>query len=366
MLDFFKKEKPFQGLTGFGGGATGLFNSSASAATQLTVPTGVSGPGVWDLASQGALTINIGNTYDVASAGGDISVTIHMWGAGGSGGRGADGGSPYPGSTIAGGGGGYTTGTMTLTDGTTYKTVVGNARGSNPEATPWGDPAPSGNPNSPPYNNPSPTLAYKMSSGGYTGVFVTSVSAPNARLMAGGGGSAGYNDEGAQGAGGGGGGTNGVDAGGPVFPGPAPDGTPNGHGATPTAGGPGGTSPHTNGSAGSSLTGGAGGARGTSGAAGGGGGAGWFGGGGGAGQTGINQHGGGGGGGSSYIHPSITSSSTTAGTNAGFAGNDSSPYYVSGRARGGEFTGTAPTAAHPGWPPSMWGTPGTITFVLAA
>ena len=26
MLDFFKKEKPFQGLTGFGGGATGLAN----------------------------------------------------------------------------------------------------------------------------------------------------------------------------------------------------------------------------------------------------------------------------------------------------------------------------------------------------
>ena len=27
MLDFFKKEKPFQGLTGFGGGATGLSNA---------------------------------------------------------------------------------------------------------------------------------------------------------------------------------------------------------------------------------------------------------------------------------------------------------------------------------------------------
>ena len=32
MLDFFKKEKPFQGLTGFGGGATGLSQHSATAA----------------------------------------------------------------------------------------------------------------------------------------------------------------------------------------------------------------------------------------------------------------------------------------------------------------------------------------------
>ena len=347
-------------MQSMGGGAAG-YMISAEVASTLTVPTGVSGPGLWDLKTQGALTLNIGNTYDigVSDTGATISVVIHMWGAGGSGGRAA----PTSYTTFAGGGGGYTTGTMSLTQGTTYKAVVGNAKGNNPESTPWGDPAASGNPISPPYNGPNPWVPsgyYKMGSGGYSGVFATSVSAPNARLMAAGGGSGGYNDAGNQGAGGGGGGTNGTDAGGPIF---GPTEPENGAGGTPTAGGAGGTSPHTNGSAGSSLAGGQGGARGPSGAAGGGGGAGWYGGGGGAGQTGTTSDGGGGGGASAYIHPSITSSSTTAAAIQD-AANNSSPYYVSGRAKGGVFSGTDPTAAHPGWPETMWGSPGTITFVL--
>ena len=348
-------------MQSMGGGAAG-YMISAGADTILTVPTGVSGPGQWDLSSQGDLTLNIGNTYDIASAGADISLVIHLWGAGGSGGRspGNPGGEP----TAGGGGGGYATGTMTFASGTTYKAVVGNAKGNTTEATPWGDPAASGNPISPPYNGPNPwvpTGYYLMNSGGYSGIFDTSVSAPNARLMAAGGGSGGYNDAGNQGAGGGGGGTNGTDAGGPIF---GPTEPENGAGGTPTAGGAGGTSPHTNGAAGSSLTGGQGGDRGGSGAAGGGGGSGWYGGGGGAGQTGTNTDGGGGGGGSAYIHPSITGGSTTA---AGIqdAANDSSPYYVSGRAKGGVFSGTDPTMTHPGWPNTMWGAPGTITFVLS-
>ena len=238
---------------------------------------------------------------------------------------------------------------MTLSSGTTYKAVVGNARGNGP-AVPWGDPAASGNPVSPPY---SPTTTYH--SGGYTGIFETSVSAPNARLMAGGGGLGGYNDGGTQGGGGGGGGTNGADGGGgPSYSGPA-----NGEGGTPTAGGEGGPSPHTNGSDGSSLTGGQGGARGGSGAAGGAGGSGWYGGGGGGGQISINTDGGGGGGGSSYIHPSITGGSTTQAGRVD-AANNSSPYYVSGRAKGGVYTG-GPTA----FPSDMWGSPGTMTFVLS-
>lgn len=328
--------------------------------SKLTVPTGVSAPGIWDLFAQGALTLNTGATYDIGASGSDVDVTIHMWGAGGSGGRAAP--TTYTG--VAGGGGGYTTGSMTISAGTTYKAVVGNAKGNTVDASPWGEPAASGNPISPPYNGPNPwvpTGYYKFNSGGYSGIFETSVSAPNARLMAGGGGSGGYNDEGNQGAGGGGGGTNGADAGGPIY---GPTESPNGEGGTPTAGGAGGPSPHTNGSAGSSLAGGQGGARGSSGAAGGGGGSGWYGGGGGGGQTSINTNGGGGGGGSAYIHPSITGGSTTA---AGIqdAANDSSPYYVSGRAKGGVFSGTDPTMTHPGWPNTMWGAPGTITFVLS-
>ena len=273
-LDWFKKQKPMLSMQSMGGGAAG-YMISAEVASTLTVPTGVSGPGQWDLSSQGALTLNIGNTYDigVSDTGATISVVIHMWGAGGSGGRAA----PTSYTTFAGGGGGYTTGTMSLTQGTTYKAVVGNAKGNNPESTPWGDPAASGNPISPPYNGPNPWVPsgyYKMSSGGYSGIFATSVSAPNARLMAAGGGSGGYNDEGVQGAGGGGGG------------------------------------------------------------------------------------------GSAYIHPSITGGSTTAAAIQD-AANDSSPYYVSGRAKGGVFSGTDPTMTHPGWPNTMWGAPGTITFVLS-
>ena len=42
MLDFFKKEKPFQGLSGFGGGATGLSNAGGIAPAGPG-PTNVSG-----------------------------------------------------------------------------------------------------------------------------------------------------------------------------------------------------------------------------------------------------------------------------------------------------------------------------------
>ena len=326
-----------------------------SPATKLSVPTGINAPGYWDLdpGAQGPLTMNIGDTYDIGVApvaeggGSPARVVVHMWGAGGGGGRGPTnpGGEPESG----GGGGGYTTGTMILSDGTTYKAVVGNARGNGP-AVPWGDPAASGNPVSPPYQ---PTATYH--SGGYSGIFETSVSAPTARLIAGGGGLGGYNDGGIQGAGGGGGGTTGADGGSPTgYSGPA-----NGEGGTAGEGGNGGTSPHTNGSDGTALTGGQGGERGVSGAAGGGGGSGWYGGGGGAGQIapGTNSDGGGGGGGSSYIHPSITGGSTT---QAGIidAANNSNPHYVSGRAKGGVYTG-GPT----GFPSDMWGSPGTITLV---
>ena len=337
----------------------------AAEVNYLTVPTAVYNPGRWDLNAQGYLTISVGGTYDIGvemeAGSGSIPVNVYMWGAGGSGGRGPanpGGTTPPTGAgqlASAGGGGGYTTGTMSLTQGTTYKAVIGNARGGYTSGDlPWGDSTPSGNPISPPYN---PGGNY-FASGGYTGMFVTSVSAPNARLMAGGGGSGGYNDGGKQGAGGGGGGTNGTDAGGP---GGLPVSDPeNGEGATPTAGGSGGTSPHTNGSAGASLTGGQGGARGSSGAAGGAGGSGWYGGGGGAGQISVNTDGGGGGGGSAYIHPTLTGSTSGAAFPRG-AANDSHPYYVSGRAMGGVYPATpSPT----GWPEDVIGAPGTITFEL--
>ena len=105
MFDFFKKEKPFQGYTGYGGGAASLATVASGVPSILTVPTGVSAPGIWDLFTQGALTLNTGATYDIGASGSDVDVTIHMWGAGGSGGRAAP--TTYTG--VAGGGGGYTT-----------------------------------------------------------------------------------------------------------------------------------------------------------------------------------------------------------------------------------------------------------------
>ena len=57
-------------------------------ATKLSVPTGVSGPGYWDLdpGTNGPLTLNIGDTYDIQVApeaeggGSPAMVVIHMWG----------------------------------------------------------------------------------------------------------------------------------------------------------------------------------------------------------------------------------------------------------------------------------------------
>ena len=78
MLDFFKKEKPFQGLSGFGGGATGLSNAGG-----LSVgpgPTNVSGGTAYSyngkfvhiFTSSGALTVGAPNnaTFEFVIIGG--------------------------------------------------------------------------------------------------------------------------------------------------------------------------------------------------------------------------------------------------------------------------------------------------------
>ena len=59
---------------------TGLGAATAAppgAASKITVPTGVSGPGVWDLFTQGALTLDVGNTYDIGASGSNVEVTVH-------------------------------------------------------------------------------------------------------------------------------------------------------------------------------------------------------------------------------------------------------------------------------------------------
>ena len=94
MLDFFKKEKPFQGLTGFGGGATGLSNSSG-----LSVgpgPTNVSGGTAYSyngkfvhiFKSPGTFTIGAPNnaSFEIVCIGGGGGGGIYRGGGGGSGG----------------------------------------------------------------------------------------------------------------------------------------------------------------------------------------------------------------------------------------------------------------------------------------
>ena len=142
------------------------------------------------------------------------------------------------------------------------------------------------------------TGAAGRKSGGYAGVFVTSIAHANARLIAGGGGAdCGFNSRN----GGNGGGTTGGSG----------TNSYGGSGGSQSAGGSGNGS----GSAGSALQGGTGGAGDDAGGAGGGG---YYGGGGGKGG-GFTQVGSGGGG-SSYIHSSATNTTDTQGGGAGAGG----------------------------------------------
>ena len=251
----------------------------------LNVPTGVDASGTYNLSTSGRLLLASTGTYDISlsdASSADISLKVHIWGAGGG------AGSPV-GGPGGGGAGGFTVGDYSLVAGTTYKYVVGSSDGN---------PSNPGQPSAQPDN-------YSFG-GGYSGIFTTSVSQGNAIMMAGGGGGTGGNDGGTMGSGGGGGGAT-------AQPGYSPDPTAHqarGNGGTQSAGGDGGTGSNPA-PAGSALQGGTGGVRGGSGAAGGGGGSGYFGGGGGAGQTSINSGGGGGGGGSGYLHPSLVTNGTT-------------------------------------------------------
>ena len=215
-----------------------------------------------------------GTSYDVG--GGDVynsqstpvvtgtmtkggSFKVKMWGGGGNTGSGL------------GGVGGFSSGTVTFAKNQVFKIAVGGAGGQ-------GTGGANGGGNGDGY-------VLRGAGGGYTGIFVTSVSQGNSVLIAGGGGGSG-NPNGSIYYGGAGGGINGrAGAGGT-------DGAPQNGGGS---GGPGGVT----GSAlqgGSSLSGGGGG---------------YWGGGGGGDQGSFAA---GGGGGSGYIaHPSVTDGVTTAG-----------------------------------------------------
>jgi len=234
----------------------------------LTVPSSIDATQEWDL-EENPLVITSANSFDISvnpKSGGNVAVKTHIWGAGGG------AGAPSGGN---GGAGGFTVGDLTLLQGTTYKFLVGNSTGTPSDS---GTPAGGG--------------GNAGVGGGYSGVFTTSISQPNAIILAGGGGGAGGNDSGDHGNGGGGGGSTGQDANG------SPISASDGHGGTQSAGGDAGPGNQGAGTAGTALTGGAGGPRGTNG-------------GGGGGVAGGNTGAGGGGGGSGYLHPSLITNGTT-------------------------------------------------------
>lgn len=234
---------------------------------------------------------------------GVTSIDIYMWGGGGAGGDRSGGGLAG-----AGGSGAFVKGTLAVTPGQTYQIVVGG-RGtySTTNGTHAGG-----------YGGGGTAYQNAGSGGGYSGIFLNTVTFANARAIAGGGGGAGEGRE--RNFGGGGGATNGTAGGGL-------DAThTGGGGGTLASGGAGGTGAGTtSGTAGAQLLGGTGGNAGANTYGGAGGGGGYYGGGGGYGsnqQGNGGTWGSGGGGGSSYT-TGLTSVTNTQGNfnNAGGANN---------------------------------------------
>jgi hypothetical protein len=244
-------------------------------------------------------------TFTVPS--GVSSVAVYVWGAGG-----ATGGS---GNGTFGGAGGYSSGTLSVSSGQTYRVIVGGGGNHSRNSAiggGFGGGGSSGNPQG--YEGAS-------SGGGYSGVFFQNTAFGNARIMAGGGGGGagignnGYaNNTNQTGFGGSGGGTNGQQATGNYRS--ANGGTQSGGGTNDGGGGAPGAS-------GGQLSGGAGGAylSSTNHSSGGGGGGGYYGGAGGRGGEGGITAGDAGGGGSGYTG-GVSSASSNNGQGAGQFNSD--------------------------------------------
>jgi hypothetical protein len=133
-----------------------------------------------------------------------ITISLKLWGAGGSGG--AAGGWSFG---AAAGGGGFVNATFSLPrstfSGTNLILQVGQA------GFPVGTPVQRGFGGGATADNGSPDNRYGGGGGGYTGVFLASVSQANALAIAGGGGGGGSSRAGTGNVGGAGGGTTGAD-----------------------------------------------------------------------------------------------------------------------------------------------------------
>ena len=264
-------------------------NGSWPPEVDLYITPAVGGVNYWSFAANGPLNLGTAGVYTITMYK-TKSATVKLWG-----------GSPSSWYYSAGAGG-AASGTLSMVSGSTYIVRVGASTGGggvNGDA--------------------------RSKGGGYSGIFITSETQANAKIIAGGGGGSGYDDGGRGATGGAGGGDTTARAGG--------YGSTPGYGASQSAGGAGGTGTYS-GSAGSALTGGNGAGLGSY--TGGGGGSGYFGGGGGGLQS--AWAGGGGAGGTGYIGgvtggTNYTGSGTTPGNSgdavrgtAGSPGNDGRVY----------------------------------------
>jgi len=272
-----------QNAVGYGAESAASNSVTPAAGRVLTLSPAVGGITNWNLDVNGPLSLSTAGTWSLTAAS-SFNASIKVWGAGANNGQ------------YNAGAGGAAVGVLAMVGGSSYIARVGS---------PSGGGSASGN---------------GQRGAGYSGIFITSETFANAKIIAGGGGGPDEDDGGRNANGGAGGGNTGQDG----------QGYSNsyGKGGTQSAGGAGGVASPVNGSAGGQLTGGAGSSSPQDGYAGGGGGSGYYGGGGGGMQA--SWAGGGGGGGSGYIG-GVTSATnyqgdrTTAGNsgdaNRGTAGN---------------------------------------------
>jgi hypothetical protein len=258
-----------QNEAGYGLESSASNSVTPSAGRVIAVSPAVGGVTNWNLDVNGPLSLSTAGTWTLTPAS-SFNASIKVWGAGASN------------SQYNSGAGGAAVGVLAMAGSTAYVARVGSPTGG------------------------GSTTGSAVRGAGYSGVFVTSETFANAKIIAGGGGGSDSDDGGRNANGGAGGGDTGQNG----------QGYSNsyGKGGTQSAGGVGGTATG-NGSAGGQLTGGAGDTSTGSGYYGGGGGSGYYGGGGGGMQ--YAWAGGGGGGGSGYI------GGVTSGTN--YQGNYTTP-----------------------------------------
>ena len=273
----------------------------------FTISPAYSGKSSWNLTVDGPLVLSGSGAWTITPVS-NFNTTVKMWGAGGA--RGYSYRDPITSTAFqgAGGAGGYSTANIAIQTGNSYILQVGQGGIRTTSASDGATYLAGGVQGS--YGG--------TQGGGYSGIFITSVSQANALLMAGGGG--GGSDAEFAPNGGAGGGTSGQD-------GAGSNPAQSGKGGSQSAGGA--AAPSNNPTAGSELTGGLSVNIYNQSGQGAGGGGYWGGGGG-------NVGGGGGGSGRIGTHSSVTGGTTTTGT--GDTPGNSSDADRGGAGRGGNST----------------------------